>query len=106
MIRRPPRSTLFPYTTLFRSEDRQGSAQLIVRAAMIIDDVVTERNREIGVAAGHRVERRDFLFALSQKDFGHDRGSQGLRFLPARPCYTTETWNGIHSVSCCRNPRN
>src|SRR3712207_8428782 len=24
MIRRPPRSTLFPYTTLFRSEPRQG----------------------------------------------------------------------------------
>src|SRR3712207_7438472 len=24
MIRRPPRSTLFPYTTLFRSEDRAG----------------------------------------------------------------------------------
>src|SRR3712207_7527780 len=28
MIRRPPRSTLFPYTTLFRSADRQG-AQLL-----------------------------------------------------------------------------
>src|SRR5258708_22217824 len=26
MIRRPPRSTLFPYTTLFRSRRRQGSA--------------------------------------------------------------------------------
>src|SRR2546428_6630943 len=25
MIRRPPRSTLFPYTTLFRSLDRYGS---------------------------------------------------------------------------------
>src|SRR3712207_7246235 len=24
MIRRPPRSTLFPYTTLFRSQDRYG----------------------------------------------------------------------------------
>src|SRR2546422_7916641 len=24
MIRRPPRSTLFPYTTLFRSNDRHG----------------------------------------------------------------------------------
>src|SRR3712207_6877081 len=24
MIRRPPRSTLFPYTTLFRSADRRG----------------------------------------------------------------------------------
>src|SRR3712207_6857926 len=26
MIRRPPRSTLFPYTTLFRSLDRTGGA--------------------------------------------------------------------------------
>src|SRR3712207_6872657 len=26
MIRRPPRSTLFPYTTLFRSRKTQGSA--------------------------------------------------------------------------------
>src|SRR2546430_5161756 len=25
MIRRPPRSTLFPYTTLFRSPDAQGA---------------------------------------------------------------------------------
>src|SRR2546426_9838343 len=28
MIRRPPRSTLFPYTTLFRSADRARSKQL------------------------------------------------------------------------------
>src|SRR5256885_9971176 len=28
MIRRPPRSTLFPYTTLFRSRCRQGAARL------------------------------------------------------------------------------
>src|SRR2546429_7135940 len=27
MIRRPPRSTLFPYTTLFRSADRRGRAK-------------------------------------------------------------------------------
>src|SRR2546425_1483468 len=25
MIRRPPRSTLFPYTTLFRSQQREGA---------------------------------------------------------------------------------
>src|SRR2546422_8324657 len=29
MIRRPPRSTLFPYTTLFRSILRRSSAQLL-----------------------------------------------------------------------------
>src|SRR3712207_8733446 len=27
MIRRPPRSTLFPYTTLFRSQDRGGGRE-------------------------------------------------------------------------------
>src|SRR3712207_7913432 len=27
MIRRPPRSTLFPYTTLFRSEDGAGAGR-------------------------------------------------------------------------------
>src|SRR3712207_7233896 len=30
MIRRPPRSTLFPYTTLFRSQLRQGEPSLIL----------------------------------------------------------------------------
>src|SRR2546422_8109561 len=29
MIRRPPRSTLFPYTTLFRSEDYERTGQYI-----------------------------------------------------------------------------
>src|SRR3712207_7845960 len=41
MIRRPPRSTLFPYTTLFRSGDRhdtlllRGSPLLIGRRALL-----------------------------------------------------------------------
>src|SRR3712207_6948267 len=34
MIRRPPRSTLFPYTTLFRSADRDGRAGRRVRAGV------------------------------------------------------------------------
>src|SRR2546430_12788844 len=32
MIRRPPRSTLFPYTTLFRSEGEPGDAFYILRS--------------------------------------------------------------------------
>src|SRR5687767_15402216 len=32
MIRRPPRSTLFPYTTLFRSLDAKACESLLVRA--------------------------------------------------------------------------
>src|SRR2546422_4141173 len=34
MIRRPPRSTLFPYTTLFRSPPRRGSAPRDSRGAL------------------------------------------------------------------------
>src|SRR5256885_3998217 len=32
MIRRPPRSTLFPYTTLFRSRSGDGAAATRIRA--------------------------------------------------------------------------
>src|SRR5689334_24165198 len=31
MLRRPPRSTLFPYTTLFRSALRPGQGQAVIR---------------------------------------------------------------------------
>src|SRR3989475_2272515 len=43
MIRRPPRSTLFPYTTLFRSDTVGGMALLVdcehVVSALAADDV-------------------------------------------------------------------
>src|SRR5436305_7786358 len=50
MIRRPPRSTLFPYTTLFRSVFRPDAAQLstVVRATAAV----------LGAAAGVRVDSR------------------------------------------------
>src|SRR3712207_8792888 len=35
MIRRPPRSTLFPYTTLFRSKDKRGEAPFSVDANLL-----------------------------------------------------------------------
>src|SRR3989441_3001246 len=38
MIRRPPRSTLFPYTTLFRSQSAQSVRR--VRIAFDVDDLV------------------------------------------------------------------
>src|SRR5260370_10312113 len=38
MIRRPPRSTLFPYTTLFRSAPLPGRLGMVVRD---VDDVVS-----------------------------------------------------------------
>src|SRR3712207_8848847 len=46
MIRRPPRSTLFPYTTLFRSRDvgepaaEEGRAEGVERGGRLVADVV------------------------------------------------------------------
>src|SRR5258708_16825332 len=35
MIRRPPRSTLFPYTTLFRSSERRGPTDDVALRALL-----------------------------------------------------------------------
>src|SRR5258707_4682420 len=45
MIRRPPRSTLFPYTTLFRSPLTEGVG-VEVLLELFVDDIV-------GIARGH-----------------------------------------------------
>src|SRR3712207_9269490 len=38
MIRRPPRSTLFPYTTLFRSEDWPRAYEALLRRVGAVKD--------------------------------------------------------------------
>src|SRR3989449_11230863 len=48
MIRRPPRSTLFPYTTLFRSV----VVRVVPREAALVAGVLPEPDREL-----HRLER-------------------------------------------------
>src|SRR3712207_6978510 len=40
MIRRPPRSTLFPYTTLFRSQDRVEQGGVLVRVQLQVVQVL------------------------------------------------------------------
>src|SRR2546421_2222886 len=74
MIRRPPRSTLFPYTTLFRSLDEvrvrlevriglgereeltEGARQRVLRLGACLRRLRRDR---CATRAGHGVERRD-----------------------------------------------
>src|SRR2546430_10942577 len=53
MIRRPPRSTLFPYTTLFRSQQRRDARTHLGFAA---EDFV------VGMVAGFRPEKNHDVF--------------------------------------------
>src|SRR2546422_2523297 len=52
MIRRPPRSTLFPYTTLFRSEDAVSE-----RCEVPLTHATTEEIRDI-LKTDHREDRK------------------------------------------------
>src|SRR2546426_3601804 len=73
MIRRPPRSTLFPYTTLFRSE-RDAEARVLGHALQDLSDptllgIVDDRHLE-AVAAGEA--------GIGQELLGPDRKSTRL----------------------------
>src|SRR2546430_10459310 len=68
MIRRPPRSTLFPYTTLFRSRGDEvegvlaqrraadGVQRALIRAAVFLEPAL-QQDRERRLAAGGRTEQ-------------------------------------------------
>src|SRR3712207_7610097 len=47
MIRRPPRSTLFPYTTLFRSREHAGRGAGVVDDRARADEVVAQAAGEL-----------------------------------------------------------
>src|SRR2546430_10571359 len=55
MIRRPPRSTLFPYTTLFRSSGRGGRVEMVGAGLVVQRHSVHGRGLPIGREA-HRSE--------------------------------------------------
>src|SRR2546430_12069086 len=68
MIRRPPRSTLFPYTTLFRSRVREaqklvigGGRKDLVEFAVSLQGRIDDLHRAVDEVAGGlaRVDRRD-----------------------------------------------
>src|SRR2546430_4395990 len=86
MIRRPPRSTLFPYTTLFRSH-----AEIVAMVARI------EHPRIIGEAArGERIEQlSDMVVDLADEaEIGGDRAAQ---YRP--PCRSEEHTSELQSQS-------
>src|SRR2546421_2957406 len=97
MIRRPPRSTLFPYTTLFRSRDLAGGGReacsllLDVRAALLLDEDHAGRPR-LRRQARHRggvQEERDRKSTLLNSS--HDQISYAVFCLKKKKVYTQVT---------------
>src|SRR3712207_7662188 len=58
MIRRPPRSTLFPYTTLFRSREPQQVARLVLGLELAPAEEVAQRVDRVGDVVQHEHAHR------------------------------------------------
>src|SRR3989442_7919499 len=69
MIRRPPRSTLFPYTTLFRSQLADRLAPIVVQHKAL-SDAFDGRNRQ---------ERREVCFHPRRVRCGGERDRKSTR---------------------------
>src|SRR2546425_5667375 len=76
MIRRPPRSTLFPYTTLFRSIKKIREIKEKMEQARMEADRA-ERESDLGRAA-------EIAFALRARSEEHTSELQSLAYLVCR----------------------
>src|SRR2546427_5149726 len=70
MIRRPPRSTLFPYTTLFRSRDDSQHSEFSFRGLVLFLIARAEVPRDPGVVEPDAKELRQVLprFRFQRRD--------------------------------------
>src|SRR3712207_7394901 len=93
MIRRPPRSTLFPYTTLFRSSGRRAVQPLADRRAaeQRADEALAggaDEDGEFRKARGQGVEAREQLdvlpVGLAERSEEHTSELQSRQYLVCR----------------------
>src|SRR3989449_11013501 len=93
MIRRPPRSTLFPYTTLFRS------------AVSAIDDLVAELAKLPGI--GRKTAQRLTYHLLKQPAEAAERLADAIRRVRGQVMACRACGNLADEGPCpiCRDPR-
>src|SRR3712207_8711606 len=100
MIRRPPRSTLFPYTTLFRSvEDdpaRRGAEQAEVVAAAAAGELRDADQALAHLGAAGRAADRPHRHAGRSEE--HTSELQSRQYLVCRLLLEKKTKNDLHPV--------
>src|SRR2546429_5332359 len=86
MIRRPPRSTLFPYTTLFRSPEARAAAA--DRAGSLLAAHLLHRRADLlhraGQGGGVHRRRDDLAEAVVVEEGAHGRSEEHTSELQSR----------------------
>src|SRR5438034_6472562 len=97
MIRRPPRSTLFPYTTLFRSALERRFPQLCRRLIFVTGDLLDPEKRSFLASTGDRKSTRlnsshtvisYAVFCLKKKTRGEQSANAEVCNIAAEPVET------------------
>src|SRR3712207_7798943 len=96
MIRRPPRSTLFPYTTLFRSAGRAGAR----RAACPARTAAASGSRRPGTraGAGRPTTRRAGRAARARRSEEHTSELQSRQYLVCRLLLEKKNNKKVHHI--------
>src|SRR2546425_9559189 len=87
MIRRPPRSTLFPYTTLFRSPARLHESRELALGAVFenaIIRLVREKHIPAGITSRPFRELETAGMCFSRRSEEHTSELQSLAYLVCR----------------------
>src|SRR3989442_5066908 len=96
MIRRPPRSTLFPYTTLFRSQLRHAAATAMRRAGAPLSEISQLlRHQHEGTTSRYGTIDPDELGPVTAPWPGEDRESTRLNSSHVRISYAVFFLNNI-----------
>src|SRR3712207_7006707 len=81
MIRRPPRSTLFPYTTLFRSEGNEFANKAV---AVLTDHALWRRQHEAALRHQQGISWAEHAGRLESRSEEHTSELQSRQYLVCR----------------------
>src|SRR3712207_7630235 len=95
MIRRPPRSTLFPYTTLFRSQRAELAGDGDHRVDGARDDGVSRLAESGGDRHGEMRARRGSVVAGEDRSEEHTSELQSRQYLVCRLLLEKKKKNNI-----------
>src|SRR5206468_6306549 len=99
MIRRPPRSTLFPYTTLFRSASRSHPAQHITLENVCTRGAPRDRKSTRLNSSHDQISYAVFCLKKKKNNFTKAEYQYAIQHLPVQQSSLTQHSNSNYCIN-------